>query len=189
MSNRWRGAKRPPTTPNKPPPVTIEPEAILAENGLLRFMLTRCGVPARDGDDVLQECLSGVVVPCGRGGTGLSRGWNRGASSSAGWSGSPSTRPTRGTPAARHHASPNSTSRHDDPARLVAANPICGLRPVVGPSISLIWCVPVMNWTVVLEQSEQYLVDLTVKPAQLGLDSLPAVIGPQLVSPWSTRMK
>ncbi|WP_437626070.1 RNA polymerase sigma factor [Sorangium sp. So ce1151] len=35
---------------------------ILAEIRLLRFMLVRCGVPDRDRDDVLQECLIGAVV-------------------------------------------------------------------------------------------------------------------------------
>ncbi|WP_437816517.1 RNA polymerase sigma factor [Sorangium sp. So ce1078] len=62
MSKRRRGAKRPPAAPTQPPSVTIPPEAILAESRLLRHMLTRCGVPARDRDDVLQECLIGAVV-------------------------------------------------------------------------------------------------------------------------------
>ncbi|MGK4000642.1 hypothetical protein [Sorangium sp. So ce1024] len=63
MSKRRRGAKRPPAAPPKgPPPVTIPPEAILAESGLIRSMLARCGVPACDRDDVLQECLVGAVV-------------------------------------------------------------------------------------------------------------------------------
>ncbi|MGK3965066.1 sigma-70 family RNA polymerase sigma factor [Sorangium sp. So ce118] len=62
MSKRRRGAKRPPAAPTKPPSVTIEPEVILAESRLLRFMLARCGVPARDREDVLQECLIGAIV-------------------------------------------------------------------------------------------------------------------------------
>ncbi|WP_437567872.1 RNA polymerase sigma factor [Sorangium sp. So ce542] len=62
MSKRRRGVKRPPAAPIQPPPVTIPPEAILAETWLLRHMLTRCGVPAWDRDDVLQECLIGAVV-------------------------------------------------------------------------------------------------------------------------------
>lgn len=40
----------------------IEPEAIIAESGLLRAMLARCGVSAADRYDVLQECLIGSVV-------------------------------------------------------------------------------------------------------------------------------
>ncbi|WP_437488771.1 hypothetical protein WME75_09410 [Sorangium sp. So ce1014] len=62
MSKRRRGAKRPPAAPTKPPSVTIPPEAVLAESGLLRAMLARFGVPARDRDDVLQERLIGAVV-------------------------------------------------------------------------------------------------------------------------------
>ncbi|HTN90419.1 MAG TPA: sigma-70 family RNA polymerase sigma factor [Sorangium sp.] len=62
MSKRRRGAKRPPAAPTQPPPVTIPPEAILAESRLLRAMLARCGVPAADRDDVLQECLIGAIV-------------------------------------------------------------------------------------------------------------------------------
>ncbi|WP_437960387.1 hypothetical protein WME76_48395 (plasmid) [Sorangium sp. So ce119] len=35
---------------------------ILAESKLLRAVLANCGVPVRDRDDVLQECLIGAVV-------------------------------------------------------------------------------------------------------------------------------
>ncbi|MDC0679009.1 hypothetical protein [Sorangium atrum] len=56
------GAKRPPAAPKRPPRITIPPEAILAESGLIRAMLARSGVPAADRDDVLQECLIGAVV-------------------------------------------------------------------------------------------------------------------------------
>ncbi|AUX46076.1 hypothetical protein SOCE26_075810 [Sorangium cellulosum] len=67
MSKKRKGAKRPPAAPPKqspprPPPVHVEPEAILAESGMLRAVLTNCGVPAADLDDVLQEVLIGALV-------------------------------------------------------------------------------------------------------------------------------
>ncbi|AUX30517.1 MULTISPECIES: hypothetical protein [Sorangium] len=61
MKKRRRGAKRPPAAPTTPP-TEVKPEAILAESRRLRAFLARCGVPACDLDDVLQECLIGAVV-------------------------------------------------------------------------------------------------------------------------------
>ncbi|WP_437625460.1 RNA polymerase sigma factor [Sorangium sp. So ce1151] len=61
MRRRRRGANRPPAAP-KPPPAEIKPEAIVAQSKGLRAVLAGCGVPARDLDDVLQECLIGAIV-------------------------------------------------------------------------------------------------------------------------------
>ncbi|MGK3995649.1 RNA polymerase sigma factor [Sorangium sp. So ce1024] len=61
MKRRRRGAKRPPAAPTTPP-TKVKPEVLLAESRRLRTFLAQCGVPARDLDDVLQECLIGAVV-------------------------------------------------------------------------------------------------------------------------------